>query len=71
MIDIHNKIKRFGGFIMGNIKKEVEEYLYVCENSKGLSNLTIKAYRIDLKQFCGFMQNKNSLNPNLHSYKHK
>lgn len=62
VIDIHNKIKRFGGFIMENIEKEVEEYLLVCENSKGLSKLTIKAYRIDLKQFCDFMQNKNSLN---------
>ena len=47
---------------MENIEKEVEEYLLVCENSKGLSKLTIKAYRIDLKQFCDFMQNKNSLN---------
>lgn len=47
---------------MENIEKEVEEYLLVCENSKGLSKLTIKAYRIDLKQFCDFMQDKNSLN---------
>lgn len=59
---IHNKIKRFGGFIMKNIKKEVEKYLLVCENSKGLSKLTIKAYRIDLMQFLDFIQYKNSLN---------
>ena len=32
---------------MENIEKEVEKYLLVCENSKGLSALTIKAYRID------------------------
>lgn len=44
---------------MINIKVESEKYLNVCNTSKGLSDLTIKAYRIDLKNFCGYMNNKN------------
>lgn len=34
---------------MINIEKEAQNYLTVCSDSKGLSTLTIKAYKIDLK----------------------
>ena len=40
---------------------EIENYLTVCQDLKGLSPLTLKAYRIDLKQFNKFMQHKNCL----------
>ena len=34
---------------MLDIKKEQEKFIERCKNLKGLSDLTIKAYRIDLK----------------------
>lgn len=40
---------------------EKEKYLKVCKEIKGLSNLTLKAYRIDLTQFCAFMDTKDWL----------
>lgn len=43
------------------MKEEIENYLYVCEKSKGLSKLTLKAYKIDFKQFEEFMADKNHL----------
>lgn len=51
-----------GGFFMFNLIEEKNKYLAVCENLKKLSTLTLKAYRIDLHQFCNFMINKNCLN---------
>jgi len=33
---------------MFNLMDEKDKYLTVCKSMKGLSNLTIKAYRIDL-----------------------
>lgn len=38
-----------------------DKYLDVCKNLKGLSNLTLKAYQIDLVQFCNFMTGRNWL----------
>lgn len=60
-----------GGFCMFNLIEEKDKYLLVCKSMKGLSNLTLKAYRIDLKQFCNFMNqrdcfDKNELNLYIH-----
>lgn len=45
----------YGGFFMFNLIEEKDKYLSACKSLKGLSELTLKAYRIDLKQFCNFM----------------
>jgi integrase/recombinase XerD len=44
---------------MQELSIEIENYLIVCHDLKGLSSLTIKAYKIDLQQFNSYMQNKN------------
>lgn len=49
---------------MDNLSKETERYLTVCRDTKGLSLLTIKAYRIDLRQFCEYMLFRNCLSKN-------
>lgn len=36
---------------MNKLNTEIEKYLSVCQNSKGLSELSLKAYRIDFEQF--------------------
>lgn len=36
-----------------------EKYLEYCKSQKKLDNKTIKAYRIDLKQFATFLNNTN------------
>ena len=46
---------------MERLSTEIENYLLVCKDLKGLSPLTIKAYKIDLKQFEVFMQHKDCL----------
>ena len=46
---------------MQELSIEIEKYLTVCRDLKGLSPLTIKAYRIDLKQFNEFMQHNDYL----------
>ena len=46
---------------MQELSIELENYLIVCHDLKGLSSLTIKAYQIDLQQFNSYMQNKNCL----------
>lgn len=46
---------------MFNLTNEKDKYLLVCEKSKGLSKLTLKAYRIDLRQFCEFMNGLDAL----------
>ena len=50
-----------GGLNMESLSTEIEKYLVVCRDLKGLSHLTIKAYTIDLKQFKLFMQSKDCL----------
>lgn len=50
-----------GGLNMESLSTEIEKYMVVCRDLKGLSLLTIKAYNIDLKQFILFMQNKDCL----------
>lgn len=44
-----------------NILEETEKYLEVCEDLKGVSALTLKAYRTDFAQFCQYMNGKNAL----------
>ena len=46
---------------MTSLSTEIQKYLLVCQDLKGLSPLTIKAYKIDLKQFKLFMQRKDCL----------
>ena len=54
---------------MFNLVNEKDKYLIVCKSLKGLSDLTLKAYRIDLAQFCGFMESRNCFDKNeLNSY---
>ena len=44
---------------MFDLIEEKEKYLIVCKSMKGLSSLTLKAYKIDLKQFCNFMNGRD------------
>ena len=54
---------------MFNLMDEKDKYLTVCKSMKGLSNLTLKAYSIDLKQFCSFMNCRDCFDKNeLNSY---
>ena len=46
---------------MQELSIEIENYLTVCQDLKGLSPLTLKAYRIDLKHFNELMQHKDCL----------
>lgn len=59
----------YGGFFMFDLVDEKDKYLVVCKSLKGLSDLTLKAYKIDLKQFCDFMNQRNCFDKNeLNSY---
>ena len=59
----------YGGFFMFGLVDETEKYLVVCKSLKGLNNLTLKAYNIDLKQFCNFMEHRDCFDKNeLNSY---
>lgn len=49
---------------MFNLVDEKDKYLIACKSLKGLSDLTLKAYKIDLKQFCDYMNQRNCLNKN-------
>ena len=42
------------------LSKEIENYLVYCKRNKGLSDKTIKAYRIDLNQFLSYSNNAGS-----------
>lgn len=43
------------------LKTAIQRYMSVCQYSKGLSPLTLKAYRIDLAQFLEYMVQKDFL----------
>ena len=43
------------------LKTEIQRYISACQYSKGLSSLTLKAYRIDLAQFLEHMNQKDFL----------
>lgn len=49
---------------MFNLLEEKDKYLIACKSLKGLSDLTIKAYKIDLKQFCNFMKDRDCFDKN-------
>lgn len=54
---------------MFDLLDEKDKYLIACKSLKGLSDLTLKAYRIDLAQFCGFMESRDCFDKNeLNSY---
>lgn len=43
------------------LKTEIQRYMSACQYSKGLSSLTLKAYRIDLAQFLEHMEQRDFL----------
>jgi len=45
---------------MIKISTHIKDYLSYCEYQKKLNHKTLKAYRIDLKQFWGFIENSNN-----------
>lgn len=49
---------------MFDLTKEKDKFLIMCKDTKGLSELTIKAYTIDLRQFCEFMESRNCFERN-------
>ena len=54
---------------MFDLVNEKDKYLVVCKSLKGLSELTLKAYKIDLQQFCDFMRGRDCFDKNeLNSY---
>lgn len=56
---IHNKGKTKDGIIMKTLHNYVKEYLEYCECRKRLNKKTLKAYKIDLKQYEEFSVSKN------------
>lgn len=46
---------------MDNLNYEVKKYLLVCKDTKGLSPLSIKAYKTDFKQYCTYMNLRNPI----------
>lgn len=42
---------------MNNLQNIIKVYLEFCQTQKRLDSKTIKAYRIDLKQYCDFVSN--------------
>ena len=44
---------------MFNLANEKDKYLSACKSLKGLSDPTLKAYKIDLQQFCDFMNGRD------------
>lgn len=52
MYDIFLKIyKNKGDNIMNNLQNHIDNYLEYCSTQKRLDGKTLKAYRIDLRQF--------------------
>ena len=47
--------------IVPNIQESINEFMFHCQYEKNLSDKTIKAYKIDLKQFLEF-KNITTLN---------
>lgn len=46
---------------MDNLQKHVETYLEYCQTQKRLDTKTLRAYRIDITQFCEYIQPANIL----------
>lgn len=53
---------------MINLENEIKNYLTYCSKQKGLSNLTLKAYRIDLFQFLYYKKNTKLEKSDLTNY---
>lgn len=51
-----------------NIQKQVTPYLEYCKYRKELDDKTIKAYRIDLRQFCDFIQSDEPQKRHIEDY---
>lgn len=49
---------------MFNLSDETNKYLVICSTLKKLSVLTLKAYKIDLNQFCDFMSDRDCFDKN-------
>lgn len=49
---------------MDDLSKEIEKYLIVCRDAKGLNPLTPKAYSIDLRKFCEYILLHDCLSKN-------
>lgn len=65
----HNEIIILRRFFMFNLVNEKDKYLVSCKSLKGLSDLTLKAYKIDLEQFCDYMNCRDCFDKNeLNSY---
>lgn len=47
------------------INEVVEKYLQYCQNFKRLDNLTLKAYKIDIKQFLAFLSKQDNFDDNI------
>lgn len=58
------KLSKYRRIFMFNLVLEKNKYLAVCKSLKGLGDLTLKAYSIDLKQFCDFMNQRDCLDKN-------
>lgn len=46
----------------------VQSYIHVCECQKNLSEMTIKAYRTDLQQFCTFLMERDPVREIIRQY---
>ena len=44
---------------MSNLQTHIENYLKYCEEQKRLDYKTLKAYKIDLSQFCQSISTNN------------
>lgn len=53
---------------MNNLISEMEQYLTYCKKQKGLSSHTLKAYRIDLRQYTEFKHPMTLDKPSLTDY---
>lgn len=53
---------------MKNINRLFKKYIEFCEFQKKLDPKTIKAYKIDIKQFIEFIKNNNTYKKNIVSY---
>ena len=50
-------IRHKGALVMNDIQEHIKNYLTYCRSQKRLDEKTLKAYRIDLRQFISWLQN--------------
>ena len=51
-----------------DMTKELEKYLEYCQYRKELNANTIKAYRIDLKQYLAYVRNEITVKAKIEEY---